>query len=106
MAHAFGGWCGYQGFAWEAIGTAQGARARAPETLYRDGGRCVGYSRLTGGDEAGTLGRLKYPRPSRKGAEPCHEGRPLPAKPTSLPSIRPSLTTCLECSAPSVARSA
>ena len=33
---------------------------------------CVGYSRLTGGDEAGTLGRLKYPRPSRKGAEPCH----------------------------------
>jgi hypothetical protein len=33
---------------------------------------CVGYSRLTGGDEAGTLGRLKYPSPSRKGAEPCH----------------------------------
>ncbi len=45
----------------------------APKTLYRDGDRCVGYSRLTGGDEAGTLGRLKYPRPSRKGAEPCHE---------------------------------
>ena len=40
--------------------------------VYRDGDRCVGYSRLTGGDEAGTLGRLKYPRPSRKGAEPCH----------------------------------
>src|SRR5260370_8014447 len=92
-------------FSWHRIGSAQRARARAPKTLYRDGDRSVGYSRLTGGDEAGTLGRLKHPRPSRKGAEPCHAGRPLPAKPTPPPTIRPSLTPCLPFSRPSLAPS-
>ena len=32
------------------------------EDIIRDGDRCVGYSRLTGGDEAGALGHwLQFP---------------------------------------------